>query len=90
MNGLTIITVLVVVGSAEAKRVIAGQKMNSSPVIGGFILGIFLFALTLANTQLAAKMCYFLIVAALVWNGTELAKALNPKPATKTAKVVSV
>lgn len=79
MNGLAILTVLVTVGSTEANRVLNGKPMDSSPVIGGFILGIFLFAFMMMHPQLGTKFCYLIIVSALLINGSGLMKALNPK-----------
>jgi hypothetical protein len=75
-------TVVVVAGSTELRRV-ADQKWNTdnpkavprvlmspmSPVLGGFVLGIFLFALGMVNEYLANLFCILLIVAALLING---------------------
>lgn len=84
MNGLPLLTVLVAVGSAEANRVVAGKPMVASPVIGGFILGIFLFTFMSINAQLTSKFCYLIIVSALIVNGDGLFKSLSGnKPKTK-------
>jgi uncharacterized membrane protein YdcZ (DUF606 family) len=92
MNGIALTTVLVTVGSAEANRMVQGKPLNSSPVIGGFILGIFLFTFLMLNPSLATKFCYLIIVSALLINGGGLIQALTvqkpaAKPTTKT-KVV--
>lgn len=83
MNGLAVTTVVVAVGSTEASRVVQGKNMAMSPVIGGFILGMFLFAFGMVNQQLAAKFCYLIIVSALLINGASLAKALTPRKESK-------
>lgn len=79
MNGLAILTVVVTVGSTEANRVMNGKEQTGSPIIGGFILGIFLFAFMAVNPSLGSKFCYLIIISALLLNGNGLAKALNPK-----------
>lgn len=79
MNGLAIITVLVAVGSTEANRITSGQPMEMQPVIGGFILGLFLFTLLAVNNDLGTKFCYLVIVGALLINGAGLFNALSPK-----------
>jgi uncharacterized membrane protein YdcZ (DUF606 family) len=79
MNGLALLTVLVAVGSTEASRMVKGQKPTMSPVIGGFVLGIFLFSFMSIHPALGSKFCYLIIVSALLINGGDLAKALYPR-----------
>lgn len=95
MNGLAIMTVLVTVGSTEANRIVNGKPMNISPVLGGFVLGIFLFAFLMVNPKLGSKFCYLIIISALLINGGGLTKALTvspaaaAKPTTTKKKVVT-
>lgn len=75
---LTMITVVVAVGSAEAKRISDKKTIAFSPVLGGFLLGIFLFAIGLVNESLATKVNYLIIVGALMLNGAPLFQLLTP------------
>ena len=83
MNGLAVTTVVVAVGSTEASRIVQGKPMAMSPVIGGFVLGMFLFAFGMVNADLAKKFCILIIISALLINGANLAKALNPSERKK-------
>jgi uncharacterized membrane protein YdcZ (DUF606 family) len=85
LNGLAILTVLVTVGSTEANRIVNGKKTESSPVIGGFILGIFLFAFMMVNPKLGSRFCYLIIISALLINGGGLTKALTVQKRTASA-----
>ena len=69
---LAMTTVLVAVGGAEATRLSKKEPLGMSPVIGGFALGIFLFALGMITEDLASKLCLLIIVAALLKNGKAL------------------
>lgn len=42
------------------------------PIIGGFVLGLFLFAFGGINEKLATQFCILLIVASLLINGMSL------------------
>lgn len=77
MNGLTIATVLVAVGTTETKTVIGGKGFQLRPVIGGFILGIFLFGLGSVNASLAKNFCILIIVTAILINGAQVFKLFN-------------
>lgn len=89
-TGMAFTTVIVAVGSTEARRIVdvnwnnanpkAVQRKTSSamsPVIGGFILGVFLFAFGMVNEHLATLFCVLLIVSALLINGLSLFTALH-------------
>lgn len=71
-------TVAVVVGTAEATRLAkqkAGDKNPGTvmgPVLGGFTLGLFLFAAGIASEHLATLLCVLLIISALLLNGQNL------------------
>lgn len=77
MNGLTIATVVIAVGTTEAKSVIGGKGFDLKPVIGGFILGIFLFGLGSVNAKLASNFCILIIITALLVNGIQVFKVFN-------------
>jgi len=78
-------TVVVAVGGAEVTRM-ANAKWNTdhpklkqhkvgsvmSPVLGGFALGLFLFAFGIANEHLASMFCLLIVVASLLVNGKNL------------------
>jgi hypothetical protein len=89
-TGMAFTTVVIVVGSAEAKRVVDSKwntdnakspqrkvSTDMSPVIGGFVLGIFLFAFGMINEYLANLFCLLLIVAALINNGLAVFSLFN-------------
>ena len=83
-------TVLVVVGGAEVTR-LARQKQNAdhpawkqweipsamSPVLGGFALGLFLFAFGIASERLATLFCLLVVIGSLMINGTALFNMFN-------------
>ena len=63
------VTVGVVVGSAEAKRISSGQAPNFKPLIGGFMLGLFLLGLNEINTRIADLFAILIVVSAILVNG---------------------
>lgn len=84
-------TVVVAVGGAEVTR-LADLKWNSdhknpvqqrrvgsamSPVLGGFALGLFLFAAGIASEHLASMLCLLIVVASLLINGKNLFTVLT-------------
>jgi hypothetical protein len=74
---LTLTTVAVAVGSNEAKKVVTGKGLAINPIIGGFILGIFILGIATVNAGLATKFCVLLIVTSLLVNGPSLFKVLT-------------
>jgi hypothetical protein len=74
--------VLVAVGSTESQSLIKDKKLTMRPVIGGFILGIFLYAFGMMNARLGRLIAILVIVGALTFNGTALFEAIT---GTKTA-----
>lgn len=76
--------VVVVVAGAEVTRLAAlkaGKPAPSSvmgPVLGGFTLGVFLFAAGIANEYLASLFCLLLIIGSLLVNGPALFAVLTP------------
>lgn len=77
-TGLVMLTVLFAVGGAEAKRLVTKQPLSVRPVIGGFLLGVFLFIFGMINENLATKFAYLAIVAALLTNGVPTFQAITP------------
>jgi len=90
---LVIGAVAIAVGSNEAKKLSTGKGVTVEPVIGGFILGLFLFAITAFNEGLGNKFCYLVIAAAALTNGAAtlqtLSKLANPTPLPIVPKVAS-
>jgi hypothetical protein len=84
---LAVATVITAVGGAEAKRITDKQPLTVSPVLGGFTLGIFLFAFGMVNETLATKFSVLIIIASLLINGKPLFTLLGgtttpPSPRT--------
>ena len=48
-----------------------------SPVLGGFALGLFLFAAGIASERLASMLCLLFVVGSLLINGQNLFALLN-------------
>lgn len=77
-------TVVVVVAGAEVARLAkikAGQTPTYTvvgPVVGGFTLGLFLFAAGMASEHLASLLCLLLVTGSLLINGQHLFTVLNP------------
>lgn len=77
MSSMGLLTVIVVVASGEAKNFLVDKKFTIKPVIGGFILGAFLFALEAWNDELATRIDVLVIIGALLLNGGSITTALN-------------
>lgn len=77
MNGTVILTVLVIVGSGEARGIVTGKQPTFHPVLAGFFVGTFLYVFALINDDLTRKVCYFLIATALIINGAPVISQLN-------------
>lgn len=77
MNGLSIFTVLVVVGSTEARTITKGQGFKLQPVVAGFILGICLYIFDIINAELSTRLNVLVILAALLYNGSAIGDALT-------------
>lgn len=72
MSGIGLFTVLIVVASGEAKNFFVDKKFTIKPVVGGFILGLFLFAFEAWNQELATRFDVLIIIAAFLVNGTKV------------------
>lgn len=87
-TSLAFTTVVITVGATQLKRLSDERKGVKNltplmtPVFGGFVLGLFLFAFGMVSERLAKLFCILIIVGALTWNGTaalEMFQALTPK-----------
>lgn len=87
MTPLIMLTVLLATGSNEAKKLHDGKGLAISPVLGGFLLGAFLFVISDVNARLGRAFCILVIVSSLLINGTALFAAITPK--TKAASTAS-
>jgi len=54
--------VVVTVGLAETDKVIHKQGMTIRPVIGGFILGLFLYAISSVDAQLGSLFALLVVL----------------------------
>lgn len=77
MSLLVPATVVVAVGSTEASRIIHRGVPSMKPVIGGFLLGLGLFALDAIDHRLASLFCVLVIVGSLLVNGLPIFTFLN-------------
>lgn len=73
-QSLAMTTVLIAVGSTEAALISKKKAPTMKPVIGGFILGVFLMALAAVNNDVTAKFCYLIILGSLLVNGAAALK----------------
>lgn len=79
--------VFIIVASTEAKRLLNKEKLSMRPVLGGFMLGIILFAIGTLNESLGKGMALIAVVSSLVTvvsqkdkaSGVSLADLLTPK-----------
>ena len=65
-------TVAVVVATTEAAQISNGRGVSVTPIIGGFVLGGFLFAIGAANEKLGSQFAALILVTALLINGVPL------------------
>lgn len=78
MNPLIVISVLVAVGSNEASKVVHGKGFSITPVLGGFLLGAFLFVIEDVNPKLGNAFAVLILASSLLVNGQTLFTAVNP------------
>lgn len=77
-------TVGLVVATSESASLIRNHSLSMRVVIGGFILGLFLFPLDSASPELAKSVMILIVISALLVNGSELFIMLTK--VTNTAK----
>lgn len=85
---MPILVTFIVVGLTEFTIIRAGNKPQIAPVLGGFIMGGFLFAIQEANPSLASKLGFLIVLGALVVNGTSLVNLLSPPATASAVKIV--
>jgi len=71
-TSLAMVTSVVTTGATEAALLKKGKPPTMKPVIGGFLLGLFLFGLGMVNERIGTLFCYLIIVGALLVNGASL------------------
>lgn len=87
MSSLTPLTTATLVSiSAEGASLATGHGVNMKPVIGGFILGIFLLGLDAINDRVATYISIMILVTAALVNGMPILSKItgqnyNKKPA---------
>lgn len=72
LTSLAMVTAVVTTGATEAALIKKGSGPTMRPVIGGFLLGLFLFAAGMINPRIATLFCYLIIIGALLINGASL------------------
>ena len=83
MSNLGVMTaVTVVVATSESNVLISRGTFTMRPLIAGFILGLFLFALDSANEQVSKVFITLIIITALLVNGEPLLRLLTNAPKT--------
>lgn len=69
--------VLVVVGFSEASLVLNGKPPTIKPVIGGFLLGIGLYAITALDDRLGSLFAGLVVLSALIAHGESVFTAVT-------------
>lgn len=64
------VTIATIVGMSEADTVIKGHPPTVKPVIGGFILGIFLYAIMELDTRLGSLFAGLIVLNSIVQHGS--------------------
>ena len=59
----------VVVGTTEAKAIKSGHAPAFRPVLGGFMLGLFLIAIASVNDHIANLFGILIVISAILANG---------------------
>lgn len=71
--------VITVVGLSEADSVITHSKFIMKPVIGGFILGLFLYAIGELSPYLGTMFAVLVVVSALLTHGQSVFNKIGGK-----------
>ncbi len=77
MNTLIVLTVIAIVGSGEARGLVTNKPPTVHPVVAGFFVGLVLYVIALASSDVAAKLCYLFMAVSLIVNGGPIVTALN-------------
>lgn len=73
-------TVGIVVATSESAALITKRSLSMRAVLGGFVLGIFLFPLDSAQPDLAKTVMTLIVISALLINGAPLLELLSKAP----------
>lgn len=85
MSATSVVTTVgIVVATSESAALIKRHSLSMKSVIGGFVLGVFLFPLDSANPELAKSVMILIVISALIINGAPLIELLSKAP--KAAK----
>lgn len=68
-SGLVIVAVATAVVSTEVAEVIRGGKPTAKPILGGFLLGVFLLGMAAINSSIGDAFAILVIIASLLTNG---------------------
>lgn len=79
-----ITTVGIVVATSESASLMKRGSLSMRVVIGGFILGLFLFPLDSSSPEFAKSVMILIVISSFLVNGQDLFKLLSK--ATTTAK----
>lgn len=71
------VAVLTAVVFNEGAKIATGHPPTMKPVIGGFALGVGLYALDGVSDQLASAFCVLIIVGSLLMNGPAVTKKIG-------------
>lgn len=81
-TGLITTAILVTVAGTEAKTIsnhydaqnhfVAAQSLSMKPVIGGFALGLMLFAFDAVNSEITKYVAILILITSLLMNGQYL------------------
>lgn len=77
---------IAVAGLAEVDSVSSGGGFVMRPVIGSFILGVFLYAVGEASPKLSAAFAVLVVVNAVIEHGRVFDKLAGAKPAVAKGK----
>lgn len=75
-----ITTVGIVVATSESAALITKRSLSMRAVLGGFVLGVFLFPLDSAKPDLAKTVMTLIVISALLINGAPLLELLAKIP----------
>lgn len=78
---------ITVVGITESSDLLTGKGFSMKPVIGGFVMGVFLYAISEVNDRLALMFAIIIVLATVIEHGQPLLDRLSKNPApTKKGK----
>jgi len=75
-------TIGLVVASTESANIIKKRSLSMRPIIGGFLLGLFLFPLDSFQPKISKAVQILLVTGALVANGSSMFAVISKAPST--------